>query len=367
MSTFRSEVFKICKELQTKEISHKISSLIRDMSVSTENKETGEIKNTRHGDFAYVAKHSKNQFHGYLYTDENVDIINKQVPFHVEKLLKEERELLEIGHRTLVRFIQLCLSDLKSKSAAIAESMNPYSIFKKVPCDDLGERLLTDEEMQSAVQAYKNGKVYQTLLKSNLATLFNNTPIEQMIALIDITGKEVKKSYDDISNSTIEKLFARTLSGYNNIEDVMVSVSILFFALKESLQMACNLFYEAICGDDLIVLNNDNIINIENQTSNRAVERYKVLIQDTNLHISGDSIGSILLLDCETMQSTKIHVFGMIIASTLSFACDMGCTTKYTFITVNDELINIQNITDYILEKDLPQLTYKRIIKENRK
>lgn len=360
MSNFRTEVFKICKKLQTIEKSHDISSLIRDMSISTENKETGEIKNTKHGDFAYAAKHSNNQFHGYLYVDENVETINKQVPISVEKLTKEERETIEIGHRTLVRFIHLCLSDFKSKSSAIAECMNPYSIFKKVSFDDSGERLLTDEEMQSAVEAFKNGKVYQALIKSNLTALFENIPFEQTITLIELTGKEIKKSYDDISNSDINEFSSRNLSGYKNVEDVMLSVSILIFALKESLRMTCNLFYEAICGDPLIVLNNDNIINIENKTSNRVVERYKVLIQDINMHISGDSIGSVLLLDCETMHGTKIHVFGMIIASTISFTGEMGYTTKYTFLTVNDELINIHIITDFILEKDLPKFIDKR-------
>lgn len=360
MSTFRTEVFNICKKLQTLDKSHDISALIRDMSVSTENKETGEIKNTKHGDFAYAAKHSNNQFHGYLYVDENIETINKQVPISVEKLLKEEREILEIGHRTLVRFIHLCLSDFKSKSTTIAECMNPYAIFKKVSFVDSGESLLTDEEMQPAIEAFKKGKVYQALLKSNLTTLFENIPSDQMIALIDVTGKEVKKSYDDITNSDIDEFSSRNLSGYKNIQDVMLSVSILLFALKESLRMACNLFYEAICGDDLIVLNNDNIINIENKTSNRVVERYKVLIQDITFHISGDSMGSVLLLDCETMNGTKIHEFGMIIASTISFAGEMGYTTKYTFLTVNDELINIHIITDSILQKDLPKLIDKR-------
>lgn len=355
MSTFRNEVFNICKKLQKKDKSREISSLVKELTVTIEDKETGEIKNNKHGEFAYIAKHSNNQFHGYLFVNENIETINKLEPFKVESLSQEEREIIEIGHRTLSKFVKLCLEDFELKSIPIAESMSPYAMFKKVNFDSSGEMLLSEEEMKPAVDAFKKGSIYQTLLNSNLTTLFKNTPFEQIIALIDITGKEIQKSYDDF-DSDIEQFSLVKTNGCENIKDVTICVSVLMFALKESLRMACNLFYEAICGDDLIVLNNDNIINIENTSSNRVVKRYKVLIQDIYHHIAGDSMGSVLLIDCETAYGTKIHEFGMIVASTISFAGEMGYTTKYTFLTVNEELISINIITDFILEKGLPKI-----------
>lgn len=355
MSTFRNEVFNICKKLQKKDKSHEISSLIKDLTVTIENKETGEVINNKHGEFAYIAKHSNNQFHGYLFVDENIETINKLEPFRVEKLSQEERENIEIGHRTLSKFVKLCLEDFALKSTSIAESMSPYSIYKKVNFDSNGDMLLSEEEMKPAVDAFKKGAVYQTLLNSNLTTLFKNTPFQEIMTLLDITGKEIQKSYDDF-DSDIEQFSLVKTNGCENIKDVTICVSVLMFALKESLRMACNLFYEAICGDDLIVLNNDNIINIENASSNRIVKRYKVLIQNIYHHIAGDSMGSVLLIDCETALGMKIHEFGMIVAATISFAGEMGCTTKYTFLVVNEELINIHIITDFILEKGLPKL-----------
>lgn len=355
MSTFRSEIFKICKKLQKKDKSHEISSLIKDLTITVEDTETGEIKRNKHGEFAYIAKHSNNQFHGYLFVDENIETINKLEPFRVEKLSKEERENIEIGHRTLAKFIKLCLEDFELQSKSIAESISPYAMFKKVTFDSSGEMLLSDEEMKPAVEAFKKGVVYQTLIKSKLTTLFKKTPFEQLIALIDATGKEIQKSYDDFE-SDIEQFSLIKTNGCEDIKDVTICISVLMFALKESLRMACNLFYEAICGDDLIVLNNDNIINIENTSSNRVVKRYKVLVQDIYHHIASDSMGSVLLIDCETSYGTKIHEFGMIVASTISFAGEMGCTTKYTFLAVNEELISINIITDFILKKGLPKL-----------
>lgn len=360
MSTFRTEIFKLCKKLQAAEGSHALAEFIKNLTITRENPETGELEGSKHGNFAYVAKQSKNQFHGYLFVDENIESINKQVPFGVENLLEEERKLVEVGHRTLVKFVDLCLSDLVVKTAVVAKSINPYSLFKKVNFDISGDTLLTDEEMKPAAEAFKHGKLYQALIKSDLTKLFENVSLDDMIMLIEMTGKEIQKSYDDNSNSDIDKFSSRNINGYQNIQDVMLSVSILIFALKESLRMACNLLYEAICGDDLIVLNNDNIISIDSKSSNRVVERYKVLIQDWIFRISGDGMGSVLLIDCETMHGDKIHEFGMIIASTINFSGDMGSTTKYTFLSINEELINIHIITDFILKKDLPRLIDNR-------
>ena len=66
-SNFRGEVFKLCKILQKNKDAKHINELVHNLSVSVERKETGEVRHTLHGDFAYVAKHSHNQFQGYLF------------------------------------------------------------------------------------------------------------------------------------------------------------------------------------------------------------------------------------------------------------------------------------------------------------
>lgn len=77
MSTnFRTEMFKLCKKLQKDEASQRVGKIIHDMSVVTESKEIGEkIADSRH-DFAYIAKHSNTEFHGFVFVDDNLDIID---------------------------------------------------------------------------------------------------------------------------------------------------------------------------------------------------------------------------------------------------------------------------------------------------
>lgn len=361
-STFRSEVFKLCKILQKKDEAKQIGELIHNLSVSSENKITGEVRHTLHGDFAYVAKHSRNQFQGFLFVDDNVDKLKFQIPLKIEPLTKSERELIERGHRTLIKFIEMCLDDISKKSLIVAEAMNPYFLFKEVIYDDSLESLLTDDEMAYAVKLFKEGKIYKTLIASKVEKLFENIDKQKMSILIGTLEKEIGKCFDENIPSDLREFSYRLIQKkqYKDITDVMLSFCILIIALKESLSVICQLFYEAICGADLIVLNNDNIIRIENRSVNSICETFKVLIQGMCYNYSSDGVKSILLLDCDPANEKHIHEFGVITAITCSFSADMGNTTKYTFATLDEEMIYIKKLTDDIIRVGLLDISISK-------
>lgn len=361
-SNFRGEVFKLCKILQKNKDAKHINELVHNLSVSVERKETGEVRHTLHGDFAYVAKHSHNQFQGYLFVDDNVEKLDIPIPLRLEHLTKEERKLIERGHRTLIRFLDMCLEEINKKSKIVAEAINPYFLFKEIKCEQSSESLLTDDEMSHAVRAFKEGKVYKTLLTSKFEYIFRNIDRQKMSILVGTLEKEIGKSFDEEIPSDLREFSVRLMEKrpYQDITDVMFSFSILMIALKESLGAVCQLFYEAICGSELIVLNNDNIIRIENSSTNAICETYKVLIQGMYFDHVSNGVRSMLLLDCDLENEEHIHKFGMITAMTCNFTMDMGNTTKFTFVTVNEEMIYIQSITNDIINVGLPQIEIRQ-------
>lgn len=356
---FRGEVFKLCNILLNSGKAKAISSLIHDLSVSTENVHTGLTKHSLHGDFAYIAQHSNNQFQGYLFVDDNIDIWESPMPLRVEHLSRDERILIEQGHRTLTRFIEMCLEEINKESKGVAEAVNPYFLFKNVKCNPSVSSILTDEEMSSAVKAFKEGTVYKTLIDSKFEQFFKKIDRSVLQALMGSIEKEINMSFGEEIPSDLRDFSIRFMRSHKDITDIMLAFTILMYALKESLRIACQLLYEAICGIDLQVISNDNIINIENQTSNTFYKEYKVLIQGVFLSHTGKSVGSILLMDCDPNDKVHLHEFGMITSMTQNFTMDMGETTKYTFITVNEELINIQNITNSIVNTGLPKVVIK--------
>lgn len=355
MSTnFRSEVFKLCKKLQKDESAQKIGKMIYDMSVVVESKDTGEMIKDPRSDFAYLAKHNNTEFHGFLFLDDNIEKIELPQFFNPEHLSHEERVLVEQGHKTLIRFIDLCLSDIASKSNGVAESMNPYFLYREVTVSQEVDSLLTDEELQSAVSAFKNGTAYKALMKSNFTKLFSRIDINAMHALVGTLEKEINQNLGEDVTKDLKEFSLRLDSKLNNITDVMFAFSILMLALKVSLQLSCRLLYRAICGIDLFVLNNDNIISIEKRMSTIVCEFYKVFAQDIHVDFTGSEMGSILLIDCDLPHDTHIHEFGMLIAQTTNLVGEFGQSAKYSFVTINEEMIHIHRLVKEVLRVGLP-------------
>lgn len=355
MSTnFRTEVFKLCKKLQKDEASQKIGKMIHDMSVVVESKKVGEKLTDSRNDFAYMAKHSNTEFHGFVFLDDNIEKIEIPHFFKPEHLSQEERILIERGHKTLTRFIDLCLNDIAAKANGVADSMNPYFLYKEVNISGSATALLSDDELMPAVSAFKNGTVYTALMDANFIKLFGRIDIDSMRMLISILEKEINDSLGEDVSKDLRDFSMKLHSKLNNITDVMFAFSVLMLALKMSLKLSCRLLYRAICGIDLFVLNDDNIINIEKRTSTVVSEFYKVFAQDIHPDFTGSEMGSILLIDCDLPHGTHIHEFGMLIAQTLNLAGEFGSSAKYSFVTVNEELIHIPQLVGEVLRVGLP-------------
>lgn len=357
MSTnFRSEIFKLCQKLQTDRNSQEVGKAIHDMSVVTP-KQVGQKATDSNNDLAYLAKHSNTQFHGFIFIDDNLEALEIPDFFHPKHLVHKERSLMEQGHKTLVRFIELCLSDIASESMEAANAINPYFLYKEVKISENTNALLTDAELQDAVTAFKSGAVYKALMKAKFTNIFKTTNINGLYSSIVALEKEIDHSLGENVSSYLRDFSLRTCSKWNGLADVMLAVSILIVALKVSLKISCNLMYRAICGIDLFVLNNDNIINIEKRTSTSLSEFYKVFAQDIQPDFSGSEMGSILLIDCDLPYDTHIHEFGMLIAQTINLWGEFGESAKYSFVTVDKELIHIHQLVRTVLDVGLPTIT----------
>ena len=271
-------------------------------------------------------------------------------------MLPDDRALIERGHKTLIRFIELCLSDIAHESKIVAESMNPYYLYKDVSISANVGALLSDEDMQTAVTAFKNGTVYKALISSNFTKIFSKLDVGSMHILVDTLEKDINKSLGEDVSTDLKKFSLKLGSGYNSAADAMLALSILMLALKTSLKLSCRLLYRAICGVNLFILNNENIINIEKEATTAICKFYKVFSQDIAFDFAGGAMGSIILMDCDLPNDTHIHEFGMIIAETLNFASEFGETAKYSFVTVDSEMIHIHPLVKEILRVGLPMV-----------
>ncbi|MBQ2643110.1 MAG: hypothetical protein IJF94_04840 [Eubacterium sp.] len=353
MSTFRSEVFDACKKLQKNEKIEKIQELLNKLNTISDNQNTKSITNKMNGDFAMVARQFGSQFHGYLFVDDNVESINSQPPFAVEKLSNEDRKLFEICHGTIMAVVKKCLEEITLKSPNIGNVMNPYSLLKEVEYDTNSEMLLSDEDIEKIATSFRGSEVYKSFYNSNILKEVEKNDVNNLRMIVGSLEKSISKDYFDPTNSNIEVLWKNISDGSIGNGGRVFGTIIILYALRFSLSVACQLLYEAICGMRLIIIDNNNLINIETNQSNCIGEFYKVLVQGGFSTSASGGIGEVALLDCELSNDRKIHEFGFILQSTISFNREMGDTSKYSITVLNDELINISQIVESILSSEM--------------
>lgn len=236
----------------------------------------------------------------------------------------------------------------------VSELMNPYSNYKSVKVSPEIFSLLSDQDFQPAVTAFKDGNIYKTLKNADFTLLFEKINKEQLRALLGSIEQEVNQSLGENVVNDLKDFSLKLNSRHTNINELILAVSILVVALKSSLALACRILYRAICGIDLFVLNNDNIISIEKNISTVLCHFYRVFSQDLMIDYSGSKMWSVLLLDCDPPYGGHIHEFGMLVSQTLNFAGEFGESAKYSFVTIDEELICLHCLTDEIINLGIP-------------
>lgn len=248
---------------------------------------------------------------------------------------------------------------MRGKSPIIADAISPYFLYKSVTLNNDSVSLFEDSEYDNLVKAFKNGKVYKSLYDSDIDRFSQIINKNNLQALMTIMEKEFSTGYNEDISSDLSALSMRLLNKQLNAPDILYAYAIMIYALKESLRMACQLLYGAICGGDLVVLNNDNLINIENKTSSQICNFYKVFVQGALFSVVGNLVGDVLLMDCDDSTNNHIHEFGMVTSTTIQLAGEFGQTSKISFVIVDNELIPISNITNTILSHGLPKIVIK--------
>ena len=126
--------------------------------------------------------------------------------------------------------------------------------------------------------------------------MFKKIDIDAMRGLVSILEKEINQSLGEEISKDIKDFSMKLHTKLDDITDVMFAFSVLMLALKNSLKISCRLLYRAICGIDLFVLNNDNIISIEKDVSTVVSKFYKIFAQDITLDFSGSDMGSVFVV-----------------------------------------------------------------------
>lgn len=353
--SFRTTVFQICKKMNTFEYAEVIKKLIHDISVirSVGGNSTIDQK-PNHGDLALISRSYNNQFLGYLLVDELAETINDQHSFQVSHFDDTERKIVETAHLTIKRFVDLCIAEIKDRYPVLSALVDPYAIYKIPNIRSESVSYLSDEDMGDCVESFKSSMLYKTVMGCESIRVFENTPPEVIRGLSISIDKMMKGNYTTTSDE-ISHILMKANGTRATAPDVLMIITIYLYALKRSLENAIQMLYESIIGNELIVFDNNNIIKLDGLKSVGTYNMYTVLCQGILFGRYGSRISSLVLLDCDTETGNHIKEFGSIISETVSFDRELGNTSKYSFVTVDEALNPIHSFTDMLIKSTLWQ------------
>lgn len=351
---FRDAVFCLCKKIQKNDEIKNVAKLIIDLPNAKEESESGRAE------FSYVARNDNNQFYGYLYTNDHTEEYLSLFP-KIEQLEKNEIQLIARAHATIMRLVHGCLDEFESKYPKLACVMNPYwRYFTIDPQYENAEPFLEDADYQQAIDAFKTSALYRKLFTSEVTKLVETIPEKQVQKLFGVLENEMQTCPTDQVPEAVDNLTKALYGGYMEPADVLMAETLLGIALQFSLQNACSLLFTALVGENLIVLNEDNLISIDDMESNIWHEYITLCSDDIFLSGSTRIVGDIVLIDCHSQPDYDIHKFGQVRSYTANYDHAMGTTSKFTLVVVDEDLNPLSQVTKLIISREFPSITVQK-------
>ena len=353
--SFRSAVFQLCKNISNDPKAMEIRQVIHDLTVvkQSEDDDPSVLKRPLHGDLAYIASNQRIQFLGYLLADESVEDINKTQPFRATRLDDYERSKIEEAHKTIDFFINLCIEELKQKYPNASVLLDPYSLYSPPDISDEVKPFFGSEIINNCITEFKTSRVYSKLADNDALQVLERVDKGHLLQLAAMQKKQFSEELKAISKDT-ETYLHRLFSNVGiSVTDVLMTYSVYCYALRRSLEIAAQMIFDALLGEDMTVMSNDNIIDLLDHRSDYVYEKYVVLIQDAIFGLGGHGVGSIVLLSCDPSDQYHIKEFGVMVSMTISFLSEFGSSSKITMITVDEDLNEVHRLTDAIMSTDL--------------
>ena len=342
MKSFRSEIFNLCNTLSAMDQFSDLRNTMASLRISSS--ETNYDPKT---DVCINGIHLLSEFYGILLAFQYKLCSFPSVETSRIALSDNEYRNITFGHYYISHFIEMCLADIKHQNSIIGKMMSPYSFFK--PIEDIPTFSIDSSIFENAVKAYKNSTVYRSLIDSQALVAFNGVPEDTIRMLFNTLYREIIRVPTDKVPKEILSLKLREQSFLPNQRinpiDALQLTSYKLLALREMLSIAASIIYDAILGRDLIVIDENCLITVENNSSN-AIYSYKtILIQGGLTCPFNDILNTVFLLNINNNRA-KIHDFGRAYSSTFSFANENGDTTKLSYFVLDEELNPISNLTN---------------------
>ena len=333
---FRNRMFEFCNLLKDSELRHEISKTIKSISKT---KDDGDIYQST---IPMALGSQRLQFFGYLLIDEKIDeeIKQEQIFKNIKHLTAEERNIMEIGHMLILSFIDKALEDIKNFSKTIARVIHPYYGYDKLRFFDknIKDIPIKESDLEKYTRSFRMSSLSRAIKSSQEWNFIKELSEDELYGLLEVIKRDINKvAFKDVPEF-LREFSLKKFSGQGDSTQLMMEQILTLFAIRETIELAIQMIFTTLCGKDLIVFDNDNIITIDEDFSNTMTEGLTIFSVDSIMGLDR-IVGNLALVTCSQGEDFKIKKFGRIDEVKVNFLHEEGDTLKCK-IRVIDENLN---------------------------
>ena len=345
----RDSMFDLCKNIQKNDWFSEVASLIRELMMI--NEIDGKLVYiSPHGGLGSVAAHLRKQLWGYLFIDDYYE----QLPIHPIYSIKshfsnDERFLLESAFNSFELIPELVANTLKSKFNYADGLIDPYKLLRPITLKASSESLIPESNMEQLIQSFIDSRIVDFLLSTETNKELNKISPNSIVDLAQVLEKDINESVNKGPSNSIKEYSSNIRDRRLDTPTLIFALSVLFYSLRNSINIIYHMMYTSLLGGDLIVLDSNSIYSFGSRQSNILFEKQSVFSTQTPLSPTGTSVGEIALVDCD-LKDSHIHDFGLIHELTTQFAGEFGNNSEFKLLYVDEDLDYIQHLTNLIIE-----------------
>lgn len=337
MSTYKSELFNLCKSIEQSELSKKV----REMWNNFKTDDSLFLNKTI---WFTSTRDDQNHFYGVLLSQSRSE--NISIPFsNCPKLNQRELEICKEANEFLVHISTSLVNELSFLPTSIKEALNPYSKLLDIDTDFYKRINISNHEeidFSELIKKFRKSYIFNVIesktqeIGPNILGTIQKDNILEIFAFFE--KNEVSCSYNEIPKN-LNTIKRNEINGRLRNEDVVEFFFFTLYVLKDIIEITLNTLYSALKGKKFPVLSNDNLISIEGPSTNYLYKKYELVKTSSEHDDNQPSVNNLCLIDAYLdNEKQKVHSLIYIVTTTYRQTSRLGSTTSMKGLEVDDSL-----------------------------
>ncbi|EJN94075.1 hypothetical protein ACVRW7_06960 [Streptococcus ratti] len=343
MSTYKSNLFALCKVLERSDLANKIKNMRSNL-----NNSDGQLAKSI---WLSMTNDRQNHFYGVLLgISESNEKNNNGIISKMPLLSEEELKICKYGNEFLLKVCNLLINELDFLPTPIKESLNPYTKLRKIGNDfyeNIPMENIENIDLSKLSQSFKKLHLVNSLReqqKQISSDILNKIQLNNMLEIFTIFSRdESQYGYEEVPPSLLN-ISKHKIHGSLSFEEQLEYFFFSLYVLRDIIQITLNTLYSVLGGGRLALLTNDNIISIKGPSQNHLYKRYefsKIPSDDKG----EPEIANLCLVNFQRSSSADsiVNCLAFTVSLSHSFAGNFGDTTTLKVLEVDNDLNRYYN------------------------